>query len=687
MSHFTAPKAKKIAKALSLHGHTRIDHYYWLRDKDDPDVLSYLEAENAYCEAVMAHSKPLQADLFEQMKAFLQEDDCSVPVKQGEYYYYQRLEKGKSYPLYCRKFKSLDADEEILLDLNQEAEGKDFLELGVFRISPDHSKLAYSLDTSGYESYSIYIKDLNTGHLLPEEIHKTYYALEWASDSQSFFYNVINEVTRPYKIFRHKLGQHPSEDQICFHEADTLFEVIVRKTKDGRYVYLESSSLETTELQILDASATTNDFCLIEPRERGLRYKLEHHEGKLYLLTNKDHAIHHKIMTTPVETPGQEHWKTFIAHDERIMIESMQMFAGHLVLVEREEGLKQLRMVDLKSWESHRLAFPDELYSFNLEPNPIFETSILRLNYSSLKTPTRIYDYDMLQKTLELKKQTVIPGYDESLYELKRLYALAQDGTRIPMSLVYKKNLVKDGNNPCFLYGYGSYGANVEPGFLSHRLALLERGVVFAMAHIRGGGALGRRWYEDGKFLNKKNTFSDFIDCAKHLINEQYSSPEHLAIEGRSAGGLLMGAVVNMAPELFKTAIAGVPFMDVITTMQDSSIPLTLCEYEEWGNPHDKDYYDYMLSYSPYDNIEAKAYPNILVTAGLNDPRVAYWEPAKWTAKLREFKTDSNPVLLRTNLGAGHSGASDRYEYLREKAFEYAFVLDTLGLDTKDSPD
>lgn len=684
MSLLTPPKAKKIAKSLSLHGHTRIDHYYWLREKDDPDVLHYLEAENAYCDAVMAHTNPLQTKLFAEMRGYLQEDDCSVPVKQGDYYYYQRLEKGKPYAVYCRKFQSLDAPEAILLDLNEEAKGKDFLELGVFRISPDQSKLAYSLDTTGYESFSIYIKDLVTGHLLPEEIHESYYALEWASDSQSFFYNVINEVTRPYKIFRHKLGKHPTEDVLCFHEEDTLFEILVRKTKDGKYLYLESSSLETTELRLLDADTPEAAFRLIEPRERGLRYKLEHHSGKLYLLTNQDGDIHHNIMTTPVSKPGQENWTEFIAHDERIMIESMQLFAGHLVLVEREAGLKHLRILDLKTKEAKRVEFPHELYTFNLEPNPVFETSTLRLNYSSLKTPARIYDYDMTSQTLELKKQTVVPGYDESKYELKRLYAQAEDGTRIPMSLVYKKGLVQDGNSPCFLYGYGSYGANVEPGFLSHRLALLERGVVFAMAHIRGGGALGRTWYEAGKFLNKKNTFSDFIACAKHLMAENYTKPEHLAIEGRSAGGLLMGAVVNMAPDLFKTALAGVPFMDVITTMQDSSIPLTLCEYEEWGNPHDKDYYDYMLSYSPYDNIEAKSYPNILVTAGLNDPRVAYWEPAKWTAKLRDFKTDQNHVLLKTNLGAGHSGASDRYEYLREKAFEYAFLIDTLGLIGQD---
>ncbi|MCA9837556.1 MAG: S9 family peptidase [Trueperaceae bacterium] len=684
MSLLQAPKAKKLATALSLHGHTRIDHYYWLREKDDPDVISYLEAENAYCDRMMAHTQGLQETLFAEMCGYLQEDDSSVPVKQGNYYYYHRMEKGKPYAIYCRKLQSLAAPEEVLLDLNEEAKDKDFLELGVYRISPDHRKLAYSLDTTGYESYTIYIKDLETGHLLPEEIHETYYALEWASDSQTFFYNVINEVTRPYKIFRHKLGTHPSEDSLCFHEEDTLFEVSVRKTKDGQFLYLESGSLESSELQILEASSPDKPFHSVQPREQGLRYKLEHHEGKLYLLSNRDGDIHHNIMTAPVEEPGITNWTEFIPHDERVMLESMQMFINHLVIVEREFGLKQLRIIDLQTAESHRLDFPHELYSFNLEPNPVYETSILRLNYSSLKTPSRIYDYHMTERRLELKKQTVVAAYDESQYELKRLFATAEDGTRIPMSLVYKKGLALDGSHACFLYGYGSYGANVEPGFLAHRLTLLERGVIFAMAHIRGGGALGRSWYEDGKFLNKKNTFTDFIAAARHLIAQGYTRPERLAIEGRSAGGLLMGAVVNMAPELFKTAIAGVPFMDVITTMQDSSIPLTLCEYEEWGNPHDKDYYDYMLSYSPYDNIEAKAYPNLLVTAGLNDPRVAYWEPAKWTAKLRDYKTDQNHLLLKTNMGAGHSGASDRYEYLREKAFEYAFVLDTLGVEARD---
>lgn len=679
MIEIRPPKAQKAAKELRLHDHSRLDPYYWLREKDNQDVIAYLEAENAYCDAVMAETQGLQERLYEELHSRMEEDDCSVPVRQADYYYYHRSEKAKPYLIYCRKYQSLEAEEEILLDLNEEAKGHSYMELGVYRLSPDHKKLAYSLDTTGYESYTLYIKNLATAELYAEQIPASYYALEWANDSQTFFYNVINEACRPYKIFRHTLGTAAQDDLECFHEQDSLYEASVGKTKDDSYLYLRLASLESSEYHILNADEPEAAFRCVAPREKGLRYKLEHHQGKLYLLTNKDAAKHNQLMTTLVTEPAKENWQEYIPHQEARVLADFQIFSRHLAILEREEGLLHLCVIDLATQEQHRVQFPETLYHVSLEPDWGFETSALRLHYSSLVTPEAVYDYSPDTRTLELKKQRQVPGYDASQYEQKRLFATAEDGTRIPLSLVYKKDVLKDGKNPCLLYGYGAYGATLEPGFWHQHLCLLERGFVFAMAHVRGGGELGRSWYEAGKLLNKKNSFSDFIASARYLIAEGFTEPQRLAIEGRSAGGLLVASVLTMAPDLFKTALVGVPFVDVLTTMQDGSIPLTLGEYEEWGNPFDKNVYDYMLSYSPYDTIEAKDYPHILVTASLNDPRVAYWEPAKWTAKLRDHKTDQNVLLLKTNMGAGHGGASDRYEDLRETAFSYAFIMHTLG--------
>ncbi len=672
------PRAKKQAKELEIHDHKRIDHYYWLREKNHPDVIVYLEAENTYCDAMMAHTQELQESLYQEMHQRMQEEDSSVAVKLADYYYYQRSEKNKPYFIYARKHLSLDAPEEILLDLNSYAQKQDYLQLGIFKVSPDHKKLAYSLDDKGFENYTVYIKNLETQSLYPEQLAANRYSLEWANDSETLFYNVQDNASRPYKILRHKLGTSQQDDNECFTEEDALYNVVLSKSKDQKYIIMDVSSIETSEQQLLDAAKPNSNFSCVQPREKGLRYKLEHNNGKLFLLTNKDNAIHNKIMQSPVNASNKETWQDFITHHEDIMRESFMLFEHYLVLVERADGIKQLSIIDLRSHEQHQLVFPDALYSFTLDANPVFNSDTLRLNYSSLKSPNCIYDYHMPSRTLELKKQTFVPNYNPNDYRMERIYATAEDGVHVPISLIYKKDLKKDGDNPCLLYGYGSYGANVEPSFSANRISLLERGFVFAMAHIRGSSTLGRRWYEDGKFLNKKNTFNDFIACAKTLIAQAYTKSEKLAIEGRSAGGLLMGSVLNEAPELFQAALAGVPFMDVITTMQDSSIPLTVEEFEEWGNPFDKTFYDYMLSYSPYDNIEAKNYPHILVTAGLNDPRVAYWEPAKWTAKLRDYKTDNNKLLLQTNMGAGHSGASDRYELLRETAFYYAFFIDAL---------
>ncbi|MBL7046163.1 MAG: S9 family peptidase [Candidatus Marinimicrobia bacterium] len=674
------PVAKMIPKDVSIHEDRRIDNYFWLRERNNPEVLDYLRSENAYTETVMKHTEDLQTKLYEEMKGRIKETDLTVPVKIDDYYYYSRTEEGKQYSISCRKHKSLDANEEILLDQNELAEGYDYFQLGAFQISPNHQLLAYSVDTTGSEQYTLCVKDLSTDSLLPDKISNTYYSVEWANDNQTLFYNILDEAKRPYKVFRHTLGTDPGEDVLVYHEEDERFFLDIKKSKSKKYLFFVLESQVTSEVRYLDANNPTGRFEVIHPREHEHEYSV-YHQGDRFLILTNDQAKNFRLMEAPITGPSRDNWKEFIPHREEVKLEYLDVFRDYLVVYERVNGLKKIRVMDLTKVTDYHLDFDEPVYVIYGGFNPDFNSTKLRFTYMSMITPRTVYDYDMVKKTKELKKQKeVLGGYDSSLYQTERIYATASDGKKVPMSILYNKRMEKNGKNPVYLYGYGAYGSTMDPYFSSNRFSLINRGFVFVIAHIRGGGYLGRSWYEDGKLLRKKNSFSDFISCAEHLIAEKYASPEHLVISGGSAGGLLIGAVVNMRPELFKAVVADVPFVDVVNTMLDPTIPLTVIEFEEWGNPADNAHYDYMKTYSPYDNVEAKDYPHLLITAGLNDPRVQYWEPTKWTAKLRAKKTDSNILLLKTNMGAGHGGPSGRYDYLKEIAFEYAFILDVLGM-------
>ncbi|MGI2905271.1 S9 family peptidase [Tolypothrix sp. VBCCA 56010] len=674
------PIAEKQPQVLELHGDRRIDDYFWLRDIDNNKAIAYLEAENAYTESMMQHTEALQTKLYDEMLARIQETDLSVPFRKDDYYYYSRTEEGKAYPIHCRKKGSLDATEEVLLDQNELAQGHEFFSLGVFQISPNHQILAYSTDTSGSEQYTLFFLDLNTFELYSETIPETYFSLTWGNDNQTVFYTKINAANRPYQLFRHTLQTPTTEDVLIYHEPDDTYNLDLGKTRSEAYILMILHSSITTEIHYLDANNPTGYFQIIHPRTTGMEYDVEHHSDYFYIVTN-DEATNFKLVKTPIATPNKENWQTVIPHREDVMLSGVSLFANHLVISERKAGLQTARVQNLSTSRESNITFPEPTYTFYEGNNPEFNTNILRFNYTSLITPLSVFDYDMETDKRELKKETeVLGGYDKSHYKSEWLMATAKDGTQIPISIVYKQGINKDGQNPLFLTGYGSYGYSYPVTFSSTRLTLLDRGMVYAIAHIRGGEEMGRKWYEDGKFLQKKNTFTDFIACAEYLIGEKWTQSDRLVISGGSAGGLLMGAVINMRPDLFKVVVADVPFVDVVTTILDTSLPLSAMEWEEWGNPNDKVYYDYMKSYSPYDNVEAKDYPDILITAGLNDSRVKYWEPAKWTAKLRELKTDNNILLLKTNMSAGHGGASGRYESLKELAFDYAFILDRLGL-------
>ncbi len=675
----TPPVAQKQPEVLVLHGDERVDDYFWMCDANDPNVIAYLEAENAYTRAMMQHTETLQTTLYDEMLARIKETDLSVPYRKGDYYYYSRTEEGKAYPIYCRKKGSLDAPAEVLLDQNKLAEGYEFLSLGLFQVSPTHQLLAYSVDTSGAEQYTIFFLDLTTFQLYPESLAETYYSFAWGNDNRSVFYTKVDSTNRPFQLWRHTLGSNPADDVLVYEEPDEAYFLSVGKTRSEAYILMSLGSKITSEVHYLDANNPTDSFQVIHPRSSGMEYKIEHHSDYFYIVTN-DEAINFKLMKTPVASPSKQNWQTVIPHRDDVMLSGVSAFADHLVISERKAGLPILRVQKLSSDETYTITFPEPTYAIWEGNNPEFNTTTLRFNYTSLITPSSVFDYDMETHQRELKKETEVLGYDRTQYQSEWIMATASDGTQIPISLVYKQGIQKDGKNPLLLTGYGSYGASYPASFSSNRLSLLDRGVVIAIAHIRGGGEMGRKWYEDGKFLNKENTFTDFIACAEHLITQKWTSSDRLAISGGSAGGLLMGAVLNMRPELFKLAIANVPFVDVVTTILDTSLPLSALEWEEWGNPNDKTYYDYMKFYSPYDNVKLQDYPHILITAGLNDSRVKYWEPAKWTAKLRELKTDNNILLLKTNMGAGHGGASGRYERLKETAFEYAFLLDRLGL-------
>jgi len=674
-----APIAEAIPQELSIHGDSRIDHYYWLRDKESPKVIDYLKAENAYTEVMTAHTQALREKLYNEILGRIKQTDLSVPYKEENYIYYSRTEAGKDYPIYCRKKESIEAAEEIILNVNSLAEGHEYFSVGGLQVSLDQQLLGYGVDTTGARVYNLRFKDLATGETLPDEIPNTA-GFAWANDNKTIFYTVIDAAQRPYQIWRHQLGSDIQNDVLVFHETDTTFRTYVYKTKSKKYLIIGSSSTLSSEMRFLEASTPAGEFQVINPREPDHEYFVFHYEDKFYIRTNLD-AENFRLVETPVNQPSKEHWREVIPHREEVLLEGIEIFKDYLALEERQAGLTQIRVINWQTQDEHYLDFGEPTYTAYIYYNPEFDTNTLRYGYNSLTTPNSVYDYNMQSREKELvKQQEVLGDFDPENYLAERIHATAKDGTLVPISLVYRKGFQKNGSHPCMLTGYGSYGFSLDPYFSAARLSLLDRGFVYALAHIRGGSEMGRRWYDSGKLFHKKNTFTDFIACAEHLIQEKYTSPDKLIASGGSAGGLLIGAVVNERPDLFKGVIMDVPFVDVVTTMLDSSIPLTEQEYDEWGNPQQKEYYDYMKSYSPYDNVRPQDYPAILVTTGLNDANVQYWEPAKWVAKLRQTKTDKNLLLLKTNLGSGHGGPSGRYEQYRETAFDYAFVLDLVGI-------
>ncbi|MDA8016275.1 MAG: S9 family peptidase [Thermoanaerobaculia bacterium] len=675
----TPPVAKQAPHETEIHGETLVDPYYWLRERENPEVISYLEAENAYTEAQTAHTKALQKALYDEMLGRIQETDLSVPVQEDGYYYYTRTEEGKPYAIFCRKKGSLEAEEQVVLDANVLAEGHDYHQLGLYSPSPDHRLLAYSEDTNGSELYTLRIKDLETGELLPDTIPEIGYGFAWSKDGKTVFYGVMDEAKRPHKILRHVLGSDPADDEVVLHEEDERFRVYVDKTRSGDYILAGSGSAITTEIHFLDADTPSADFQVFLPRQQGVEYYLDHHGDHFYVRTNVE-AKNFKLMRTPVDAVSPENWAEIISHRPRVKLEWVELFRNHMVVAEREAGLRRMEVRELSSGAERPIEMPETVYAVFSSSNPEFEATSFRFSYMSPITPRSVYEVDLETGAIELLKETPVPGYDRSLYETQRVYARARDGIAVPVILVAKKGLERNGENPTLLYGYGSYGSTLDPYFRSQIFSLLDRGFVFAQAQIRGGGELGAEWHDQGKMMQKRTTFTDFIDVAEYLVEQRITNSDRLVIQGGSAGGLLMGAVVNMRPDLFRAAVAQVPFVDVINTMLDESIPLTVGEFEEWGNPKNEEHFRYMISYSPYDNVTAQEYPNMLVTAGLHDPRVQYWEPAKWTAKLRATKSGDSLLLLKTNMEAGHGGASGRYKALEERAFVYAFMIDSVGI-------
>jgi oligopeptidase B len=677
------PKAKIIPKQLEKHGHIRTDNYYWLNERENPEVIEYLKQENEYYQQSTAHTKEFQTSLFEEMKARIKEDDQSVPYLYNGYYYITRFEKGKDYPIYARKKGNLEALEEVLFDCNEMAKGHAYFQMTGLSVSDDNQWIAFGIDTVSRRQYTIQIKNLVTNEILPTKLENTTGSSTWASDNQTFFYSRKDDVTlRSDKIYRHKLGSNPADDTLVYHEKDETFDVSVFKSKSRKYILIHSDSTMTTEYRLLLASKPDGKFKVFQKRTRGLEYLVSHFEDNFYIITNKDDATNFKLMKTPEDKTSKDNWVDEIPHREDVLLEDIDIFRDYLVVSERSEGLNKIRIIHWKTKSEYYLPFESETYSAYTTTNLDFDTEILRYSFQSLATPSSLIDFNMAtQEKSILKEQEVLGGtFDKNNYIEERVWATAADETKIPISMIYKKGVEKNGKNPLLLYAYGSYGATMDCYFSTVRLSLLDRGFIYAIAHVRGGEDLGRQWYEDGKLLKKKNTFTDFIDCSKFLIAENYTSQDHLYAEGGSAGGLLMGAIVNMAPNLYKGVIAQVPFVDVVTTMLDDSIPLTTGEYDEWGNPNAKKYYDYMLSYSPYDNVVEQDYPNMYISTGLHDSQVQYWEPAKWVAKLRMLKTDANKLYLDTNMEAGHGGASGRFEALKEIAKEFSFLLDLEGI-------
>ncbi|MDB5386270.1 MAG: oligopeptidase [Planctomycetaceae bacterium] len=672
------PVAKKITKKQTFHGESRDDDYFWLREKTNPDVIAYLEAENAYTAAMMHGSEALQETLYQEMLGRIKQTDTNVPYRQDGYYYYSRTETGKQYSIYARRKGSLTAPEEITLDLNKLAEGHKYTAVSTYAVSDDTNLLAYSHDTSGFREYVLHIKDLQTGKLLPDDLGKVTSAF-WA-DNRTLFYTTEDAAKRAYRLYRHTLGEPKDKDVLVYEEKDELYRVSARRSRSRQYIFIAASSSDNTEYRYQRTDQLHEPFKMISGRAGQHEYYPEHHGDQFYIRTN-DRGRGFRLVTAPVNDPQPKNWNELLPVRKGVTLEGLTIFANHYVVSERDQGLNKLRIVDLNNGQFHYLEFPEPVYSTFVNATPEFDTSIPRYGYQSFTTPPSTYDYDMTTRQRELlKQQEVLGGYDATKYAAERIYAVASDGVRVPISLYYRKDLRKSGAQPLLLNGYGSYGFPSSVSFNSSRLSLIDRGMIFAIAHIRGGGDLGTEWHDEGKMLKKRNTFTDFIATAEHLIKEKYTANDQLVITGGSAGGLLMGAVCNMRPDLFKAVVTYVPFVDVINTMLDASLPLTVQEYLEWGNPNEPEAYTYMRSYSPYDNLAAKAYPAMLVRTALNDSQVMYWEPAKYVAKLRTLKTDKNPLLLKINMGAGHGGSSGRYDALRETAFDYAFILQQLGI-------
>ena len=675
-----APIAKKVPKELTIHGDTRIDNYYWMNQREDPEVIAHLNAENTYKDTILSHTEKFQEKLFEEIKGRIKQTDMSVPYTQNGYSYRTKFEEGKEYPIYARNKGDKNGKEEIMLDVNELAKGFDYYNVAGRSVSPNNKILAYGEDTLSRRIYTLRFKNLETGEMLSDVIPNNTGSAEWGNDNKTIFYTVKDDALRAYKIFRHTLGTDTSKDELMFHEKDDTYSAYCWKSKSKKYIMIGSFQTLASEFRTLDADNPTGDFKVFQPRdyENKLEYSVSHYGDKFYIRTNLD-AKNFRLMETPVNATGKENWKEVIAHRDDVLLEGVEIFKDYKVLSERIQGITKLRVIK-NSGEDYYIDFPDDAYLAYTSINPEFDNELLRIGYTSLTTPNSTYDFNVNSKEMELlKQQEVLGKFDANEYASERIMAKARDGAEVPVSIVYRKDTKLGASTPLLLYAYGSYGSSMDPYFSSTRLSLLDRGFVFAIAHIRGGEEMGRHWYEDGKLLKKKNTFYDFIDCAEHLIANNYTSSDNMYAMGGSAGGLLMGAVINMRPDLWNGVIAAVPFVDVITTMLDETIPLTTGEFDEWGNPKNEEYYKYIKEYSPYDNIEAKDYPALMVTTGLHDSQVQYWEPAKWVAKLREMKTDNNPLVMHCNMSTGHGGASGRFERFKETAMEYAFFLDLAG--------
>ena len=677
------PVAARHPHATTFHGETIVDDYAWFRNRDNPDVRAYLDAENAYTDALTAATKPLQDTLYAELVARIRETDLSVPTWDAPFFYYSRTVQGKPYPIFCRRLERLDAPEQVIFDQNREARGRSFFSLGGFEVSPDHSLLALLIDTTGYEDFTLRIKDLRTGTYLRDRKERLGFGLAWASDSRTLFHMTMDTAKRADRVWRHTVGTSVRKDVNVFHEPDVLFNVGVRRLRSGRFIAITSGSFTQGETHVIDAAAPASSPRLIAARRTGVEYDVEHGNGHFWIVTN-DGAPNFRIARVRDDAGDLSQWKDWLAHRADAFVEGIDVFRAHAVVSERRDGLRRLHVTTLATGEQHDIGFPEPAYGVSLSLNPPFETTDLRFNYSSLVTPNTVIDYDMHTRERTVRKQQeVLGGYDPSQYGVERCMVPARDGAMVPVSLVYRLPLLRDGQRPLLEYAYGSYGATMEPTFSSTRISLLDRGMIYAIAHVRGGQEMGRAWYDDGKMMKKLNTFTDFIDVGEFLVAARYTVPARMVANGGSAGGLLMGVVANMRPDLYAAIVAAVPFVDVINTMSDASIPLTAQEWEQWGNPAKLEEYAYMRRYSPYENVDARAYPAMLITSGLTDSRVAYWEPTKWVARLRALKTDSNPLLLRMHMGAGHGGSSGRYERLREIAFDHAFILDQVGLSDR----